>query len=288
MKSLRKINTLTTEIAKDGLTGLIDSLQEDLRPIIIKNKNGNRAVLLSMKDFDLFRETLDRLDAMDDASMDEWTEDADGILPSSRPETASDDYRDIFQFKISLEHLKPDIWRRIQVPANYTFWDLHVAIQDVMGWEDVHMHMFECVDPKKGHTVKLGTPFEELEACSLANPEWDVLLADFFTQATSTVRYIYDPGDNWAHQVELEEIIARDGLTEYPICVDGRRACPPEDCGGIAGYQQLLEAMRNPRKAGDEYWIEWIGEGFDPEYFSPEYIIFEDPEERWEDIYGTE
>lgn len=287
MKSIRKSDLLSTRIAAGDLDSLIDRLQADPLPVIFRNKNGNQAALISMEDFDLLRDTLATVDEIDDSLPELSAQPATDRSLFTGPVPVSDDYAEVFQFKIFLSDVTPEIWRRIQVPVNYTFWDLHVAIQDAMGWEDAHMHSFEIVHPDSGRRETIGTPFDNFDENAGPRPDWEARLADHFSFKNTGAAYIYDFGDNWVHRVQMEDIKPRDDATEYPICLDGRRACPPEDCGGIPGYEQLLEVVDHPDDEDDEYWSEWIGEGFDPEYFSPTEVLFDDPEERWEDTFGA-
>ncbi|HEX9970434.1 MAG TPA: plasmid pRiA4b ORF-3 family protein [bacterium] len=187
-------------------------------------------------------------------------------------------FKQIYQFKITLDGIKPSIWRRIQVPEIYSFWDLHVAIQDAMGWSDSHLHQFEIKNPKTGEAVEISIPDEEWEDEALAG--WDVKIADYFSMKNPEALYIYDFGDNWEHTIKLEKIMPRDGEAEYPICLDGKRACPPDDCGGFPGYEDLLMTISDPDSEEYEETIDWLGDDFDPEHFEPDDVIFDDPDER--------
>ncbi|MDD3699407.1 MAG: plasmid pRiA4b ORF-3 family protein [Atribacterota bacterium] len=187
----------------------------------------------------------------------------------------------VYQFKITLKSIRPPIWRRIQVPETYTFWDLHVAIQDAMGWEDAHLHEFEMVSPSTGEKVRIGTPTEEAEVFGQQIiPEEKQKIANWFSMENRVASYVYDFGDDWEHKIELEKILPREKNIKYPVCIAGKRACPPEDCGGVWGYEEFLEAIRNPEHEEHSIMLEWIGGEFDPEYFNPEEVIFEDPDER--------
>jgi len=90
-------------------------------------------------------------------------------------------------------------------------------------------------------------------------------------------------GDYWDHKIQLEKIIPREKGINYPICIKGKRACPPEDCGGVWGYEELLEIIKDPDHEEYEEMIEWVGEDFDPEYFNPQEVVFDDPDEYLED-----
>ncbi|NQE45972.1 hypothetical protein C5S31_08120 [ANME-1 cluster archaeon GoMg2] len=187
-------------------------------------------------------------------------------------------YNQVFQFRITLKGIKPPIWRRIQVPETYTFWDLHVAIQDAMGWIDYHLHEFELVNPLTGLTQSIGSPDEDFDREVL--PELKQKLVAFFSMENRSADYTYDFGDNWEHKIQLEKILPREEGVTYPICIKGKRACPPEDCGGIWGYAELLEIIGNPNHEEYEEMLEWLGGEFDPEHFDVEEISFGDPEKR--------
>ena len=183
----------------------------------------------------------------------------------------------VYQFKITLKGIRPPIWRRIQVPETYSFWDLHVAIQDAMGWLDSHLHRFE-ISTSYGIKEEIGIPDEEFDKEVL--PGWKQKLSDYFSMDNKKAEYVYDFGDNWAHTIELEKILPRDKDTKYPICIAGKRACPPEDCGGIWGYQRFLDIIMDPNHEEYNEMLEWAGGEFEPEYFNAEEVRCSDPDER--------
>lgn len=184
----------------------------------------------------------------------------------------------VYQFYIFLDGISLPIWRRILVPETYTFWDLHVAIQDAMGWSDSHLHQFEIDHPKTGENIIIGIPDDEREGDTLAG--WDTKIADYFSMDNRTAYYIYDFGDNWEHVIRLEDMLLRKENVEYPLCIEGESACPPEDCGGAPGYEQLLQTLNDPESDEYEDTIEWLGGDFDPDYFDPQDVHFDDPDER--------
>jgi len=193
----------------------------------------------------------------------------------------------VYQFKITLKGIKPPIRRRIQVPETYTFWDLHVAIQDAMGWEDYHLHEFEMRHPSTGENVRIGTPTEEAEFFGQEIiSEHHQKIADWFSMENRIANYTYDFGDNWEHKIQLEKILPRDKNIEYPACIAGKRACPPEDCGGIWGYEEFLEAINNPDHEEHEEMLEWVGGEFDPEHFDVNEVSFDDPDKRRKFAFG--
>ena len=143
-------------------------------------------------------------------------------------------YERVYQFKVTLKGLKPALWRRIQVPETYSFWDLHVAVQDAMGWQDSHLHDFRVRNLHTRKKERIGIPDEDFDLKIL--PGWECDIRDYFSIENSSATYVYDYGDNCEHTVKLEKILPRDEEMKYPRCTDGERACPPENCGGIHGY----------------------------------------------------
>lgn len=183
----------------------------------------------------------------------------------------------IYQFKISLKGIRPLIWRRIQVPENYDFYELHVAIQDAMGWCDYHLHQYEIVNPIIG----------EPEIISMPDDECDIKITDArkakiskYFKIIKEAKYEYDFGDSWEHKIVLEKIIPAVEGEKYPKCIAGKRACPPEDCGGVWGYEELADIMSNPKHPEYKERKEWLGGELEPEKFDPKAVVFEDPKER--------
>jgi len=194
----------------------------------------------------------------------------------------------IYQFKITLKDTKPPIWRRIQVPKKYTFWDLHVAIQDAMGWHDYHLHEFEIVNPLTGTKTIIGITKEDEDFADYKTlPGWKQKIADYFLRENQSARYIYDFGDNWEHEITLEKKLPKENNIIYPRCIKGKRACPPEDCGGTYGYEDFLEIIGDPENEQHEEILEWVGGRFDPEHFDPNEVTFDDPAERFKNAFST-
>jgi hypothetical protein len=161
--------------------------------------------------------------------------------------------------RIMLRTIKPPIWRRILVPGGMTLADLHVAIQVAMGWENGHLHAFDIAGERYGER---GT----LDNCA---DEGSMTLNKLVNQGVSHFRYTYDFGDDWEHDILIEDAPPKiKGVTALPACVDGARHCPPEDCGGSFGYEDLLDVLRNPDDPNHAEQREWLGDDFDPEAFS--------------------
>ena len=185
----------------------------------------------------------------------------------------------VYQFKITLKGIKPPIWRRIQVPATYSFWDLHVAIQDSMGWTDTHLHNFEIMNPVKHRREEIGIPDTEFFENDI-KPGWKKKIAKYFSMNNAKAVYVYDYGDNWEHNVVLEKIVPEKAGVQYPVCIKGVRACPPEDCGGPDGYQRFLEIIMDPAHEEYQEMLEWAGGDFNPDDFDPDDLFFDNPQER--------
>lgn len=198
-------------------------------------------------------------------------------------------FKNVYQFKVLLKGIRPPIWRRIQVPDYYTFWDLHTSIQNALGWLDLHLHTFKIMNPKKRIEEEIGIPdddFAGAERKILAG--WKQKISRYFTAQNNKALYIYDFGDYWEHELKLEKILLRDTQKDYPICVAGRRACPPEDCGGLPGYEDLLEVLSNPEHDAYDTMLEWVGGEFDPEHFEVNEVYFSDPKAQWDFHFGPE
>lgn len=163
----------------------------------------------------------------------------------------------IYQLKVTLAHVRPMIWRRIQVPADIKLGSLHDILQICMGWEDCHLHMFIT------NNTDYGVPHPDSQ--HIKNERH--IRLDRIAGVGDTLKYEYDFGDGWLHGIKVEKSLAPDDHKHYPLCLAGKRACPPEDCGGPPGYQRLLKILRNPKHRDYEDILEWTGEHFDPNAF---------------------
>jgi Plasmid pRiA4b ORF-3-like protein len=164
----------------------------------------------------------------------------------------------IYQIKVTLEGSKPPIWRRLLVPANLNLGDLHQILQVAMGWTDSHLHQFQVGEKS------YGVPDPNMD---WTLDEDRVKLAQIVKGEKSRFRYEYDFGDSWSHAILVEKILPAEPGKPYPICVKGKGCCPPEDCGGIWGFYEFVEAMANPKHAEHKNLKEWYGDDFDPEAF---------------------
>ena len=189
------------------------------------------------------------------------------------------------QFLIVLLDVDPLVWRRIRVPSHYSFWDLHVAIQDAMDWLDYHLHEFKLNSPATGEQVIIGMPDDEDPRGIEILPDYAVPISEYFIPNNEMALYTYDFGDGWRHLIAYEDRLRPAEGVHYPQCVSGAMRCPPEDCGGPGGYVLFLDAIRNPDHEEHETYLTWIGGSFDPEDFDPGQVVFHDPEERWRIAY---
>lgn len=169
---------------------------------------------------------------------------------------------DIYQLKVSLQGAKPPIWRRIQVPGDTSLEKLHHIIQLCMGWDNCHLHQF-LID---GICYSLPDEDDPMRP-SRPNNEADFSLDDLADKLEPRFQYIYDFGDNWLHQVEVEKVMIPEKGKPYPLLMTGRRSCPPEDSGGIPGYQELLAVLGDPEDYRYGEMSDWVGEDFNPAGF---------------------
>ncbi|MEI8026854.1 MAG: plasmid pRiA4b ORF-3 family protein [Pseudomonadota bacterium] len=170
----------------------------------------------------------------------------------------------IFQLKIALSGSSPLIWRRVLVPSNFSLKKLHQVIQIVMGWQNSHLYLF-LIDNVTYTEYEL-----DFEDDSEVKPA-SIKLSKVFT-ISSQFTYEYDFGDGWEHSVTLEKSLEFENTYSYPICIGGGNACPPEDCGGLRGYYNMLKEMKTPNDVEHESTKTWLGGFFDPSTFDPNRI----------------
>jgi DNA invertase Pin-like site-specific DNA recombinase len=163
----------------------------------------------------------------------------------------------VYQLKITLKNIRPPIWRRIQVLSSTTLQQLHLIVQEVMGWDNYHLHSWTIAG------IDYGQPQPEFNVRS----EKTVTLRQVVKGEKSKFFYTYDFGDSWEHEILVEKELPSTPDTNYPVCITGKRACPPEDCGGSWGYAELLEIISDPSHPEYEERMEWVGESFNPDTF---------------------
>jgi len=170
----------------------------------------------------------------------------------------------LYQFKITLKDIQPPIWRRIQVKDCYLD-KLHEHIQTAMGWTNSHLHQFKIDDTLHGDPDLLCEGWQD-ESSPVNSLETKVSTIVPDDGAQIRFEYEYDFGDGWEHEILFEGCLQAEKGDRYPVCVEGERACPPEDVGGTYGYEEYLEAIADPEHEEHESFMKWRGP-FHPEAF---------------------
>lgn len=184
--------------------------------------------------------------------------------------------RVVLEFNVVLEGTDPSVWRTLRLGDDATFWSLHVAIQDAMGWQDCHLHAFEVGN------VRLGIP-AEYETETL--PGWEHRVLDYVGEPGEYFVYEYDFGDSWRHRVTLSALHPRGKGERYPQCTGGDRCCPPEDVGGVPGFECFLEAMNDVSHAEHKSMKEWYGGPFIADDFDAAMVRFTSAKRRLKELF---
>ena len=171
----------------------------------------------------------------------------------------------IARIKIALNGIVPQIYRRVEVPLEFSLRDLHFTIQDAMPWKCSHLYEFEIGEMSYGDPHPPNDPhgFGMIDAASKK-------LASLIKSKGDRFLYTYDFGDNWRHRIIAEKVLDPDPKTTYPRLIGGKRQAPPDDVGGIWGYEEFLKIMSDPKHPEYEDWQDWFDEDFDPEEFDSE------------------
>ena len=190
-----------------------------------------------------------------------------GPRPSGRRTRRQTGAGVVYQLKVTLDGVRPPIWRRVLV-KDCTLAVLHDVIQIGMGWGGYHLHVFEIGDEQYGAPDQWQ---DDMGGNDVGN-EGKVKLSQIVGRGVKKFHYEYDMGDGWRHTIQVEKTLPAEAGVRYPHCVGGKRACPPEDCGGPWGYGDFLEAVQDPQHPEHEERREWIGGDFDPEAFDLEAV----------------
>jgi len=184
----------------------------------------------------------------------------------------------VYYLRITLKDSKPPIWRDILVPSDLTLDALHYVIQATMGWENSHLHQFiaEKVlytdeDTHTNNRDDYGLDVDDSSNNHDRN-EKQYTVSQLLTKETVSMVYEYDLGDSWMHHIELKKILPADVYAHQPRCIKGEQACPPEGCGGIWGYADMLESIQNAKNTNSDDELTWFGEGFNPNHFDIEEV----------------
>jgi hypothetical protein len=171
----------------------------------------------------------------------------------------------VFQFKVTLLGSKPAIWRRLQI-KDCTLNKLHEHVQTAMGWTNSHLHQFEIKGRRYGDPELLDDVYDEIECVDSTT----TMVSDILPQTGKrfAFKYEYDFGDGWEHEILFEGSPPVDKGKKYPLCLEGERACPPEDVGGVWGYEEFLAALADPKHEEHTHFMEWCGGAFSPDEFN--------------------
>jgi len=169
----------------------------------------------------------------------------------------------VYQIQIALKGSKPKIWRRIIIPSDLLLPDFHKVIQTTMGWTNSHLHQF--IKDRTFYSQKMDDDdfWGEMDNVDYSK----IKISDLLKKEKDKVIYEYNFGDGWEHDIILEKIDSNAENKIIPTCLTGKNNCPPEDCGGIWGYENLLEILKDPDHEEYEEYMEWLGREFDPKYF---------------------
>lgn len=175
-----------------------------------------------------------------------------------------------YRLKVSLLNTKPVIYRRIIVSADTSFFDFHHILQIAMGWQNYHLFEFVIND------YIIGIPqgaFGEEDGLSETVIDADTInIGEAITDQKDIIRYVYDFGDNWEHEIIIEEIITEDDSIKAPICTDGDLSCPPENCGGPEGFVQLFAIIKDSQHPEYQNMLDWLDENYNQEGFDIEQV----------------
>jgi len=173
----------------------------------------------------------------------------------------------IARIRVELKGIDPTIWRRVEVSLTTSLKGLHDVIQAVMPFENYHLFRFDIGGKRYG----------------ISDPQWDhvretldaknIKLGALVERGVSTFSYTYDFGDDWRHFIIIENVTTADPKLDYPRFIDGSRRAPPEDVGGIPGFEEFLDAMTNPRHRGHQRLTKWYGGSFDPDDLNLQVIV---------------
>ncbi len=179
----------------------------------------------------------------------------------------------VYQFKVTIKGSHPPIWREFQT-QDCTLGELHELLQDVMGWTDSHLHQFVVKRQIYGNPAQLDTGFGMGYGDEIHDEDATLICQRPIFRGKLKFLYEYDFGDGWEHEVVLEKELTPEKEVNYPRCLSGARACPPEDCGGLWGNAEFLDAMSDPTSGENLAPMEWYPDGFDADEFSVDEINY--------------
>jgi hypothetical protein len=164
----------------------------------------------------------------------------------------------VFQIKVTLLDVEPPVWRQLLISADTNLARLHAVLNEAVGWQNSHLHEFRLRDRT------FGGPRIDDEGDVEDERRFKV---NQLLSVGQSIEYAYDLGDGWTHAVMVEKLLDLDPCIHYPLCVAGARSCPPEDCGGVGGSENLLAALADPNHEEHDELTTWVGGTFDPAGF---------------------
>ena len=173
--------------------------------------------------------------------------------------------RDVLQLRVSIQHSDPLIFRTVLVKKATTFFELHHIIQIVMGWQNYHLFEFNLDGYRVGiiEESEKGNGYGSDQVLDASA----VKIADILSGDNESFKYNYDFGDCWMHEISLERMLEKEPKVIYPLCIDGKYNCPPEDCGGISGFYNLLNIIQDKEHPEYKETRQWVGKKYDPDNF---------------------
>jgi len=178
-----------------------------------------------------------------------------------------------YQIQIALKNFTPKIWRRILINSETSLANFHKIIQTTMGWTNSHLHQFVKGKTNYVNSAGIDDFWTPLSLCNEVNYEKKkTKVSDLLVCEKDRMVYEYDFGDGWGHNIILEKILPPDKNLKHPVCIAGKNNCPPEDCGGVWGYSDMLEILKDPLHEEYEEYLEWMGDDFDPKFFDKEEV----------------
>jgi hypothetical protein len=192
----------------------------------------------------------------------------------------------ILELDITLQGSKPKIWRRVLVPDDMNFLELHYIIQFAMGWTNSHLHQFVVGNYERS----IGVPYEDDFDFGETEDSRNIKINTLLNAPKDKIIYEYDFGDSWEHLIEVKKVHEPEPGKKYPVLTAGAMACPPEDCGGIWGYQDMVKELKKKNSKEYEELLEWLGGEFDPEEFDVDEINeeyfkhFKKEMKEWDDM----
>ncbi|MEO5893540.1 MAG: plasmid pRiA4b ORF-3 family protein [Ferruginibacter sp.] len=173
--------------------------------------------------------------------------------------------KEIIQLTISLKYSKPLIWRSILINRDTSFFELHHIIQIVMGWRNYHLFEFNLDGYRVGMIEENEYGYRSSELLDATK----ILLPDILALEKDNFHYNYDFGDCWLHDITLDQLVEKEDNRGYPHCIGGQMNCPPEDCGGMPGFNDMQKILQDKKHAEYKEMRNWVGKNYDPKSFDP-------------------